>query len=489
MKQEQQRAVCKVVEADPSIKAGHQQGTGYLVSELLVVTCQHVVKNTPVGGAVGLRFFEGPTVTGKLREAGYQEDVAIITLDAPLTGIWPLALGERYDGRDAWEGFGYPATAKGGSLLLTGHVDLPEHTVAGRPRMVLQCNEAGDSIVGWSGSPVLIDDLVVGHIASFHGKPDDPSRPVHGKVYAVPVALVRRGLRDGEVPRAPGPLDAYLRDLVEKTRHIELQGFRSQAGMGKAALSCEVERLWTPMVGTPIHVGEIPGERGESFDRSGPRLLSEILHEGRRLLIEGQPGFGKTTFMRLVAGTLARDGLGGAPEGGASLRGQHLSWPDNEPWDRAGPGVLAAGAGGEGVARGPDGRDEPALLDGEAGRAELPEDHDPAVLPRADPRLPRQLGGRGPRRHGGVPGGAGAGDPGAARDRGAGREPGDAHVPVRGALERAAAAPTGQGGGVQGGVPLAAGGAARTAGGVVPARAGRVWAASGGAGDDAARGG
>lgn len=327
MRQEQQRAVCKVIEDDPSITGGKGAGTGYLVSATLVVTCQHVVENTPIGGRVALHFFRGPLVFGTLRDADPQGDAAVILLEVPLTDIAPLALAERYDGKEAWEGFGYPATAAGDPLPLTGVVDLPNHTIAGRPRMVLQCNEAGDPIHGWSGSPVMVGERAVGHVEGFPRKLDDPSRPAHGKVYAVPVAVVRCLLRPGDLPPQPSPLDAYLRDLVQKTRHIELQGFRSGAGAGRDALSCPVEKLWTPLYGTPIHM------RGQGVERSGRPPLTRIVRDHKRLLIEGQPGFGKTTLMKLIAGALARDGLANTGHGAPSMRTKHLGWPEATPWE------------------------------------------------------------------------------------------------------------------------------------------------------------
>ncbi len=128
----------------------------------------------------------------------------------------------------------------------------------------------------------------------------------------------------------PSPFHGYLRDLVQRTRYIELQGFRSQTGMSREALSCAVEQLWTPLYGTPVYSRR---DEEEGFARSDKSLLSELLHEHRHLLIEGQPGFGKTTFANLVTSVLARDGLRRTSRGGPSSRERHLHWPSSEPWE------------------------------------------------------------------------------------------------------------------------------------------------------------
>jgi len=52
----------------------------------------------------------------------------------------------------------------------------------------------------------------------------------------------------------------------------------------------------------------------------GSALLSALLPRHRRLLIEGQPGAGKTTFLHLVATLLARDCLRRTDPGGGSWR-------------------------------------------------------------------------------------------------------------------------------------------------------------------------
>ena len=113
-------------------------------------------------------------------------------------------------------------------------------------------------------------------------------------------------------------LDAYLRDLIDETEHFKIQGL-AQRGRGRDALRPRIENLYTP-----LHC------RDSSHFGGGRMELSKILPRSRRILIEGQPGAGKSTFLRLVACLLARDTLG-LTCGGGSWRSRFLGLDDGEP--------------------------------------------------------------------------------------------------------------------------------------------------------------
>ncbi len=95
---------------------------------------------------------------------------------------------------------------------------------------------------------------------------------------------------------------AYLKGILASTDHINIGGIGSGAGRVKTATRFPIERIYTPL--------RSRGERQE-IGEGGLVLLSDILPRHRRLLIEGQPGAGKTTFTRLVTAVLARDWLEG----------------------------------------------------------------------------------------------------------------------------------------------------------------------------------
>src|SRR6202158_2381086 len=119
----------------------------------------------------------------------------------------------------------------------------------------------------------------------------------------------------------------YLEDLVDRTDHLNIGGM-SSAGHVKGALRHPIERLYTP-----LRSADDSDELGPSVERVGPRndgavSLADLLPRYPRLLIEGQPGAGKTTFLRFVACMLGRDALGRKHPEGSSWRRRSLGLSD-----------------------------------------------------------------------------------------------------------------------------------------------------------------
>ncbi len=142
---------------------------------------------------------------------------------------------------------------------------------------------------------------------------------------ATPPPGVARAVSDP----ADGALSAYLQGLWDQTRSIDIQGIATRHGVGKSALSYPIEELYTPLrtaFGAMQEHGEGPLEMREEL-----RTLSDVLPGQKHLLIEGQPGSGKTTFLRLVASLLARDALGCTGAGGKCFSEEHLGLAADEP--------------------------------------------------------------------------------------------------------------------------------------------------------------
>ena len=110
-------------------------------------------------------------------------------------------------------------------------------------------------------------------------------RPVHFQAASSP-------------PAPSADFQSYLEALIDRTSHISINGI-SSAGSVKGALRHPIEKLYTPL-----------RSRGDLEDFRGLAGLPDLLPRHPRLLLEGQPGAGKTTFLRLVACLLARDILG-----------------------------------------------------------------------------------------------------------------------------------------------------------------------------------
>ncbi len=308
-RQQQSKACCRV----------GSSGTGFLVAPDRVATCRHAVQGLALGAEVSLVFDDAVPVSGRLLAVNDADDGALLAIP-PLPGRTPLLLADACDEQEAWEGCGYADGAEGNLVPLSGEVEMAEGPYAGRPALLLWCKQAGGApVVGLSGSPVLVRGAVVGFVKGYFKEKYARERVAHHLLVAAPARILRA--LDPRLPPAPGPLFGYLGELEGLTSWIDLQGISSGAGESRAATRHPIESIYTPLRARGRGPQSRPG------DALAPRetLLAELLPQHRRLLIVGEPGSGKTTFVRLVACMLARDALGlPGPPAGLSWRAARL---------------------------------------------------------------------------------------------------------------------------------------------------------------------
>jgi Sulfatase-modifying factor enzyme 1/Domain of unknown function (DUF4062) len=107
-------------------------------------------------------------------------------------------------------------------------------------------------------------------------------------------------------PSRPGLQNprTYLEWLRDQTSTIDIRGLGEGAGRAR---NFPIEELYIPLT-TPSY----PAERlfPPAVEERKPMLLEEAL-EHRRLVIVGDPGSGKTTFLRRIAYEMAKDALEG----------------------------------------------------------------------------------------------------------------------------------------------------------------------------------
>ncbi|MEM7588285.1 MAG: DUF4062 domain-containing protein, partial [Acidobacteriota bacterium] len=151
--------------------------------------------------------------------------------------------------------------------------------------------------------------------------PDDLARKVTTSLFPwlLEQALGQRG--DEQHGSAEADFTAYLEELLDRTDHISITGIATQHT--ESAHRYPIERLYTPLSSHRPWSGE-----GVELPRSERVDLAELLPRHDRLLIEGQPGAGKTTFLRFVASMLARDHLGMPCPEGSSWRRRYLALDD-----------------------------------------------------------------------------------------------------------------------------------------------------------------
>ena len=111
---------------------------------------------------------------------------------------------------------------------------------------------------------------------------------------------------------------SWLDTLERRTSELKIVGISTTPGKTRVAARHDIETLYTPLRSRdhPLH---------GSAEREAETDLPRLLREHRHLLLEGQPGAGKTTFLRYVACLMARIRLGDDRAARATL-----AWPEDK---------------------------------------------------------------------------------------------------------------------------------------------------------------
>jgi formylglycine-generating enzyme required for sulfatase activity len=135
--------------------------------------------------------------------------------------------------------------------------------------------------------------------------------------------IIRKQLTDvipEPMPRPTVDIESWLEETLAQTGHIDIRGIGSGAGTVRSASRYPIERLYTQL---RCREQGMTGESGSG--------LEALLPRHRLLLIEGQPGAGKTTFLRFTAALLARDLLEQPAEDGGAWRKRYLGMDTSKP--------------------------------------------------------------------------------------------------------------------------------------------------------------
>jgi len=215
-------AACGLIETEDS------RGTGYLVSENRAATCAHVVEGA---GEVAIAIdFNGIKRFARVRSVNRKSDCALLILEKPLQGVRPLPLGGQCKWKAPWDAYGFPESGKGAGVTMMGIVSNP-NAQDDLKASVLELTSpevaAGmaSPLHGFSGSPVLVDGVVVGHLKRYLPDFENPGRPAYGKVYATHSACVLRLLggestRPGDDPPPVDPPPSGSPSAVDDSRRV-----------------------------------------------------------------------------------------------------------------------------------------------------------------------------------------------------------------------------------------------------------------------------
>ncbi len=135
------------------------------------------------------------------------------------------------------------------------------------------------------------------------------------------------------IPDEQKLLQEYLTSLVSETQRIDMKGIYSRTGAGREVIHFPIEEIYTPL---KTHKSGVKKEPLGDFDTMSEEQdkivpLTDLLSEHRRLLIIGEPGGGKTTFLKFIACVLAKDVLGETEHGRNQRLGMSLSVPPPVP--------------------------------------------------------------------------------------------------------------------------------------------------------------
>ena len=250
-----QQGVCRILLAESD--GFGTAGTGFVVSDKLIVTCAHIVRDAGAGLGDSVRIVLHDT--GEQRQANVKwlsdrdaEDVAVLQLWEPLDSTMePLRLGvfPNVVGRSC-RTFGFPSVKSVDGLY--GNALIVGDTVeAGFPVLQLESQEV---TAGFSGAPLwdASSQIVIGMVTSIVRAGADPDRRLEETAFAIPVDTLRRvcpslelpdgcpyrGLEPFEIEHADAYFgrDAALTELYEKLCAAPFVAVVGASGSGKSSL-------------------------------------------------------------------------------------------------------------------------------------------------------------------------------------------------------------------------------------------------------------
>jgi formylglycine-generating enzyme required for sulfatase activity len=294
---------------------GHPQGTGFILTPSLAVTCAHVVQacGAGLGDRVRLSFQAGgePMEAEVLADGYHQDaDIAFLRLSASLpSGVTPAILSIARDGARI-RAFGYPDVGEVNGLFGTGEL---VGTVTETDRPLLQLSST-QITAGFSGGPVWEEATgrIIGMVTSV-AVPDDLAR-LDDVAFAIP-AKTLRDLCPEELELQPVTVTkrdddlrdkelAYLDGLLKRYEYW-IDHYTPLAGIAEVRAAVkDGPRLDLPMPFIPPGFEKLIehgyGERAK-IRREPVDDLRTAVAEHRRIILLGDPGSGKTTTLWRLA--------------------------------------------------------------------------------------------------------------------------------------------------------------------------------------------
>lgn len=248
------------------VDTGKTLGTGFLIGGGRLLTCDHVMLKADRAScrfgddrskSIGFRVVERyPHLDSAVLEA--LDPAALAGVTAP-----PVAPADRT--LDDWWGWGFPALVDGQGVPVWGQVG-DEDSVGADDRHAIQLfaeNLVGSSaqLGGFSGSPVLMRDNVVGMIYRVLAGAGDGNQARFGMIYAIPVGPEHPALGGavGLPPHSPPPFSPD----PTKAEWEQLRFFETLKKASSVGSILKVLEAWNAEVSVPMpaNVPHLAAER------------------------------------------------------------------------------------------------------------------------------------------------------------------------------------------------------------------------------------
>ncbi len=312
------------------VDTGRRLGTGFLVGESRLLTCDHVMLEA---NTASCRFGDDRSKVAAFRvvERYPEFDSAVLeALDpAALAGVTAPPVAPAGCSLDDWWGWGFPALVEGQGVPVWGQVG-DEDSVGPDDRHVLQLfaeNLVGSSaqLGGLSGSPVLIRDEVVGMIYRVLAGPGDGNQARFGMIYAIPIGPAHPGLSGAANSPPPRPL-ATLPATPTEEEWEQMHLFETLKKASSAGSILKVFKDWNAnsSVPMPANVPHLAAERllGMGAADGALQVLSKAPNQPRAVQLSALAHslLGEHDKARGLIATLTRTAESGGITGGIYKR-------------------------------------------------------------------------------------------------------------------------------------------------------------------------
>lgn len=273
------------------VDTGKNLGTGFLIGEGRLLTCDHVMLKAD---AASCRFGDKRSELFDFRVVArypHLDSAVLEALDpAALAGVTAPAVAPAGSELDDWWGWGFPAVVEGQGVPVWGQVG-DEDSVGPDEHHSIQLfaeNLLGSSaqLGGFSGSPVLVRDDVVGMIYRVLAGASDGNQARFGMIYAIPVGPAHPALGGAVAPPPPYP-PAPLSPEPTKSEWEQLRLFETLKKASSPGSILKVLEEWNAKgsVPVPANVPQLAAERllGMGATNEALQVLGELPNQPRVL--------------------------------------------------------------------------------------------------------------------------------------------------------------------------------------------------------------